>query len=278
MKTLNILTALLLGFCAQTALGQSHWTFYSHVNYKGNNKAYEAGEQHVSQWNWNSWKTDCCVKIYYHTLQGKLAEKTLCGEVRDFKSELKQWKNLKYGAHAGWKNIQRIKMYCDNQPTARNSGPHSNQNAHPANQNYQANYRGNENKGRTPQKSYPADQKQLNNNVVKKDFANQAWYKHYGKGNVILAADYHYEGQYKAQATGSFDHRSLKFYPKSIIVSKSGRYVVVEYQDNYHRRKSFVLKEDVPDLAKYMSAHLKVGSEYKNEPYKAITKISIMRY
>src|SRR5690606_22272732 len=93
----------------------------------------------------------------------------------------------------------------------------------------------------------------------------------------LFGSDYHYEGPYRAQASGSQDYRSLRFYPKSIILSKSGRYAVIEYQDNYNRRKSFVLKEDMPDLRKYRTSNLKLGSEYRNEPYKAITKIVIMR-
>lgn len=286
MKPFNFLPVILLCFFVQNAYSQSHWTFYSNSHHKGYQKAYDAGEQKAAhQWKWNSWKSNCCVRLYYYTRHGKVGEKTLCGDVRDFKSELKKWEDLKYGYQSGWKNIERVKMYCDDhQYAAKNNSTQRNQNTNNGNQNYnrntnQNNYNRNTNRN---QNNYTRNDNnnhdQPNNNYdTKNDYAKKPWYKHYGKGNVIFASDYHYGGQYRAQASGSHDYRSLKFYPKSIILSKSGRYVVVEYRDNYNRRKSFVLREDVPDLRKYMTSNLKLGSEYRNEPYKAITKIVIMR-
>ena len=288
MKPFSFLPVILLCFFVQNAYSQSHWTFYSNSNHKGYHKAYDAGEQKAShQWNWNSWKSDCCVRLYYYTRHGKLGEKTLCGDVRDFKSELKKWNDLKYGYQSGWKNIQRVNMYCDDhQYAAKNTSSRLNQNA---NQNYNRNtnqntYNRNTNRNQNNYardnntRDYNNNHDQAKNNYNRQDdFAKKPWYRYYGKGNVIFASDYDYEGQHRAQASGSHDYRSLRFYPKSIILSKSGRYVVVEYRDSYNRKKSFVLKEDVPDLRKYMASNLKLGSEYRNEPYKAITKFSIMR-
>ena len=111
----------------------------------------------------------------------------------------------------------------------------------------------------------------------KDGYNNKAWYKYYGKGNVIFTKEYNYEGSYKAKPNGSFDYRRLGFYPQSIIVSRSGRYVVVNYRDQYRREKSFVVKNDIPDLKSYMTKNLKLGSEYKYEPYKAITKVTVMQ-
>ncbi len=66
-----------------------------------------------SAWNYNSWKTKCCVKLYFHYKNGKKGQKTVCGDVPDLKSEMKKWGQLKYGHDGGWKNVYKAEFYCN---------------------------------------------------------------------------------------------------------------------------------------------------------------------
>lgn len=279
MKRLNYLILFLLCFLLQNTFAQSHWTFYNDAYYKGYQKEYDSGEIKAShQWKWNSWKSDCCIKLYYYSKHGAVREKKLCGDIKDLKAELKNWDDLKYGYDQGWKNIQKIRLYCDDDKYAdkNNRNNHDNRNNYNTrnNHNTQNNYKTQKNHDNYDNKQeHPSKQ----DHNVKDDYASMDWYKYYGKGNVIFAEDYNYGGKYKARATGSQDYRSLQFYPRSILLTKSGRYIVMEYKDHQNRRKSVVLKDDVPDLKKYMS-NLKIDSKYNSEPYKAITKFTIMRY
>lgn len=282
MKRLNYVLVILLCFFIQDAYSQSHWTFYKDSNYKGSQKKYDSGEMKTSyQWKWNSWKSDCCIKFYYYSKHGAVREKKLCGDIKDLKAELKKWDDLKYGYHQGWKNIYKIRLYCDDGKYANNRNNHDNRNNYNNRNNHDSrnNHDNRNNNNRNNHNNYDNKQehpsKQDHN--VKGDYTSMDWYKYYGKGNVIFAEDYNYGGKYKARATGSQDYRSLQFYPRSILLSKSGRYIVMEYRDHQNRRKSVVLKKDVPDLKKYMS-NLKIASKYNSEPYKATTKFTIMRY
>ena len=306
MKHLHYVFAFLLCFLLQNAYSQNQWTFYSNSHYKGYHKSYDSGEMKVSnQWKWNSWKSNCCIKFYYYTRHGKVNQKILCGDVRSFTDELKKgWDDMKYGYRHGWKNIQKVELYCDKKYASNNNGSYNgnqkNHNRNRSNYNNRNDYKNNGNNynNRQERNGYTSNRNRNNYNDrnvrneynnkknhrgnktdnTKGDFSRYDWYKYYGKGNVIFTSDNHYGGQYKARASGSLDYRSLRFYPKSILVAKSGRYLIVEYKDQYNRRKSFKLKEDVSDLNKYMASNLRLGDKYEKDPYKAITKFTIMRY
>lgn len=271
MKLKIVLLFLLCMITAQFVFSQSgEWTYYSYSSYKGYHKSFNSGDQKTSGMrSWNSWKTDCCVQFYYYMKNGKVGEKTVCGDVRDFKSELKKWDHLKYGYEQGWKNIHRVVHVCKND---------KNDHTKYASRSDQYRYRKSQDQNSKNSGDHNNDDTQEYNDSNKSgDYNRKAWYKYYGKGNVIFTKEDHFEGNYKAKPSGSFDYRRLGFYPRSIVVSRSGRYVVVNYRDQYKREKSFVVKKDIPDMKSYMLKNLKLDSKYKYEPYKAITKVTVMR-
>jgi hypothetical protein len=136
MKTLQILfLALMVGIYVspevQADTYNTGWTCYSSNNYKGSKKTLQAGEyDNCSNWNYYSWKSNCCVKLYFYYKDGKKGEKILCGDVKDLRYEMKKWGNLKYGYQGGWKNISKAVFYCegDYDQTAQNDKHNNNNN------------------------------------------------------------------------------------------------------------------------------------------------------
>ena len=125
MKTILFyaLTAL-LGLAMPTTSMAEHvkeeWACYSANNYRGSKKMIRPGEyQNCSKWRYNSWKTQCAVKLIYYKKNGQKGEKILRGDVRDLRSQMRSWKDLKYGYNAGWRNIYKAVFYC---PNGRNPG------------------------------------------------------------------------------------------------------------------------------------------------------------
>ncbi len=118
MKSILIFTLMaLMGLALPaTSFGENlkeEFVCYSSNNYRGQKKMFRSGEYtNTSQWRYNSWKTNCAVKLYYHTKNGRKAERTLKGDVRDLRSQMRGWKDLKYGYRAGWRNIYKAVFFC----------------------------------------------------------------------------------------------------------------------------------------------------------------------
>ena len=114
-----------------------------------------------------------------------------------------------------------------------------------------------------------------------KDGSNSAIIQQKRTGNVIFASKNDYDGKLKVLASGSHTPSSLGFAPKSILVSKSGRYVVVTLRKGIDP-SSFVVSDDIPDLGEYIRNLMKPGSPIGVPPASSanqhITKITIMQY
>ncbi|MCB0686094.1 MAG: hypothetical protein KDC53_06205 [Saprospiraceae bacterium] len=117
-KTLILLLVILSGAQITSGLHAENfnddWTCYTSNNYRGGKKMLKAGEyNNCSSWRYYSWKSNCCVKFYFYYKNGEKGEKVLCGDVKDLKSEMRSWGDLKYGYQNTWKNIYKSVFYCD---------------------------------------------------------------------------------------------------------------------------------------------------------------------
>ena len=354
----TIILALIIELSLPTTLAANtfndEWTCYNSNNYKGGKKMISPGEyDNCSNWNYYSWKTNCCVKFYYYYKDGKTGEKVLCGDVRDLKYEMKKWGNLKYGYQGGWKNIYKATFYCEgNNDYANNGG----QQHHNNNGNYQEilkkghcvvwqdkNY-GQNYEGYIPgKKYYPKDLKykfwslecpknyevywvykgkngkdenytcngkisdlrshfnrwniQNKNNAwdyvkyfeIRKigangentgkydDYKNKDWYNKYRNGGYLVFTQYPYfDGRYAAKVPGDYNDKKLGFYPRSIFIPNYSIYLVLEYRSKDGKTRSETLKESVPDLGKYLYEK-GVYRDYEKDPYKAITRLAVIR-
>lgn len=114
-----------------------------------------------------------------------------------------------------------------------------------------------------------------------KDGSNSALIQQKRTGNVIFASKSDYDGKLKVLASGSHTPGSLGFAPKSILVSKSGRYVVIELLRGIDP-SSFVVRDDIPNLAQYINNLMKPDSMVVVPPASSasqqIAKIIIMQY
>lgn len=118
MKSILIFTLIALfglAIPAETSaeISKDAWVCYSSNNYRGSMKTIRPGEyKNCSNWRYNSWKTTCSVKFYYYKKNGQKGEKVLKGDVKDLKSKMRGWKDLKYGYKGLWRNIHRAVFYC----------------------------------------------------------------------------------------------------------------------------------------------------------------------
>lgn len=86
-----------------------------------------------------------------------------------------------------------------------------------------------------------------------------------------------YHGEVKVLASGSHNAGNLGFHPRSIFVSKSGKYVVLWMPGIL--QKSIIIKNDISDLGQYIKKISdKDGYVAPNTPSLGIAKFTIMQY
>ena len=119
MKSIFFLTLItLLGIALPaplTAADYDHgFICYASNHYRGRQQMIRSGEYlNCSSWRYNSWKTKCAVKLIYYKKNGQKGERILTGDVRDLRSTMRGWKDLKYGSNATWKNVHKAVFFCN---------------------------------------------------------------------------------------------------------------------------------------------------------------------
>ena len=118
-----------------------------------------------------------------------------------------------------------------------------------------------------------------NNNHDEKDdgYKNKNWYPKFKNGYIIFTEYANYEGKYQGKTPGDYDDRKLGFYPRSIGVPSSSIYVVLEWRAANGKTKSETIKKDIYDLDKFLLEHGGVYKDYKKYPYKAVSRIAVLR-
>ncbi|MCB0664371.1 MAG: hypothetical protein KDC80_01045 [Saprospiraceae bacterium] len=116
-----------------------------------------------------------------------------------------------------------------------------------------------------------------NNYGKEEDYKNKDWYNKYRNGGYIVFTQYrYYDGRYAGKTPGDYDHRKLGFYPQSIFIPSYSIYLVLEYKARNGRNESITIKESIADLGKYLYDK-GVYRDYEKDPYKAITRLAVIR-
>ena len=183
------------------------WTCYSSNNFRGGKKAMKAGEYtNCSSWKYYSWKTNCCVKLYFYYRNNKKGEKILCGNVKDLKYEMKKWGNLKYGYQNPWKNVYKAVFYCKGE-----NGHANNNQGHNNGQN--------------------------NNNGHNNNYGGKV-----DRGYVYFYNSNNCSGQYKRVKTGNISWKSWRYQSCRIA---DGCALIVHYYNRQGQRKYKEFRGDV---------------------------------
>ena len=85
-----------------------------------------------------------------------------------------------------------------------------------------------------------------------------------------------FQGRYIAKPQGDWRYQQLPFIPQSLKPS-SNRYFVIEYYDRNKRKKSATIKREVKDLNDFFRKEGGIHRDYEKYPYKALTRLAIMR-
>jgi hypothetical protein len=108
-------------------------------------------------------------------------------------------------------------------------------------------------------------------------YKNKDWYNKYKNGGYIVFTQYPYfDGKYSAKVPGDYNDKKLGFYPQSIFIPNYSIYLVLEYKGKDGKTKSTTLKESVADLGKLLYDY-GVYKDYNKDPYKAITRLAVIR-
>lgn len=114
------------------------------------------------------------------------------------------------------------------------------------------------------------------NNGNNNDYRNEKWYNDYTKGYVVYFEKPNFQGRYIAKPQGDWRYQQLPFIPQSLKPS-SNRYFVIEYYDRNKRKKSATIKREVKDLNDFFRKEGGIHRDYEKYPYKALTRLAIMR-
>ncbi|NND31593.1 MAG: hypothetical protein HKN76_03310 [Saprospiraceae bacterium] len=116
-----------------------------------------------------------------------------------------------------------------------------------------------------------------NGNKDDYDYRKKPWYGKFRNGYIIFTEYKYYDGKYQGKVPGDYDYRKIGFYPRSIGVPSSSIYCVIEWRAANGKRNSEVIKKDIPDLDKFLMDHGGVYKDYKQYPYKALSRIAVIR-
>ena len=216
MKSILVITLIALFGLAMPAdagaeRSKDAWVCYASNNYRGSMKTIRPGEYtNCSQWRYNSWKTSCAVKLVYYKRNGQKGEKVLKGDVRDLKSQMRGWRDLKYGSRGLWRNIHKAVFYCGGEADKPNTRP-----------------------GTKPNRPGSAGN----------------YLSYLKKGQCVAFKSANYNQQFKPYQPGrKYSARSLDFQFASMRLPKD-YLVMFTYKTRSGRSKEYVCKTDIRDIA-----------------------------